>query len=150
LAEASRLIKGALGVEPQTFAYPCGHTFVGRGEETRSYVPLVEKRFVAGRAYNAEFLNNPGVCDLAQLGAAPMDGLASKDVITRIQEARDSGSWVIFAGHEMADKGYQVTRTATLEKVCEWLRDPASGVWTGTVAEVTGHIRSFRAGKSVG
>jgi len=144
LVEANRLVREALGVEPRTFAYPCGHTFVGRGESTRSYVPLVGKRFLAGRAYMSEFLNHPAVCDLAQLGGAPMDGFASMDVITRIQEAGESGSWVIFAGHEVADKGYQVTRSATVEKVCEWLRDPASGIWPGTVAEVAGHLASFR------
>jgi len=144
LVEANRLVKEALGIEPVTFAYPCGQTFVGRGEGTRSYVPLVGKKFLAGRAYMTEFLNNPEVCDLAQLSSAAMDGLASMDVITQIQKARDSGSWVIFTGHEVADKGFQVTRAATVEKICEWMRDPASGVWSGTVAEVAGHILSFR------
>jgi len=144
LAEASRLIRDALGVEPGTFAYPCGHTFVGRGDATRSYVPLVARRFLAGRAYMAEFLNNPEVCDLAQLGSAPLDGLPSMEVIPRIQEARESGSWAIFTGHDVADKGFQVTRSATVEKVCEWLRDPASGVWTGTVAEVAAYVSSSR------
>ena len=149
LAEANRRVLGALGVEPRTFAYPCGQTFVGRGEETRSYVPLVGKRFLAGRAYMTEFLNNPGVCDLAQLGSFPMDGLASMEVIPKIQEARESGSWVIFAGHEVADKGFQVTRSSTVEKVCEWLKDPASGVWTGTVAEVAEYINAGRSGPGI-
>lgn len=147
LAEANRLIREVLGVEPRTFAYPCGQTFVGRGEATRSYVPLVGKRFLAGRAYMSEFMNNPAVCDLAQLGGVPMDGCASMDLVERIQSARESGSWVVFAGHEVADKGYQVTRSATVEKVCEWLRDPASGVWTGTVAEVAGYVAKGRGGK---
>ena len=147
LAEANRIIRGAVGVEPRTFAYPCGQTYVGRGEDTRSYVPLIGRRFLAGRAYMSGYLNNPEVCDLAQLGGEPMDGLASKEVIPKIQAAMESGSWVIFAGHEVGDKGYQVTRSATVEKVCEWLCGPDAGVWTGTVAEVAEYIREFRAGK---
>jgi hypothetical protein len=145
LEEANRLIQDALGVKPRTFAYPCGQTFVGRGEGTRSYVPLIGKKFLAGRAYMSEYSNNPLVCDLAQLGGEPLDGLASMEVVPKIQAARETGAWVVFAGHEVADKGVQVTRAAAVEKVCEWMRDPASGVWTATVAEVAEYISGFRA-----
>ena len=145
MEEANRMIKEALGVEPRTFGYPCGQTYVGRGGETRSYVPLVAKRFLAGRAYMSEHLNDPVACDLAQLGGTPLDGLASKDAIERIQQACESGGWVIFAGHEIAEKGFQVTRPSTVEKLCEWLRGPATGVWTGTVAEIAEYLAGLRA-----
>src|SRR5437868_5403453 len=64
---ASAQIADLLGVRATTFAYPCGQTFVGRGENVRSYVPLVAKHFNAGRGFNAESATLPGVCDLAQL-----------------------------------------------------------------------------------
>src|SRR5690606_234668 len=41
LVEANERIAALLGTTPRTFAYPCGQTFVGRGRDTRSYVPVV-------------------------------------------------------------------------------------------------------------
>jgi peptidoglycan-N-acetylglucosamine deacetylase len=38
---ANQQIEALLGVVPQTFAYPCGQTYVGRGVNLRSYVPVV-------------------------------------------------------------------------------------------------------------
>src|SRR5690606_40293713 len=36
LAEANRQIENLLGIDVNTFAYPCGQTFVGRGMKTQS------------------------------------------------------------------------------------------------------------------
>jgi len=148
LLEANRLVKEALGVVPRTFGYPCGQTFVGRGAGVRSYVPLVAKHFLAGRAFLSEYLNDPAVCDPAQLGAAALDGLSSGDAITMVDEAKRTGAWVIFCGHDVGDKGFQVTKVPTLEKFCEWLRAPSSGAWVTTVAGGAGHLaRMHSAGK---
>jgi peptidoglycan/xylan/chitin deacetylase (PgdA/CDA1 family) len=38
---ANELIRRDLGISPTSFAYPCGQTFVGRGLDVRSYVPIV-------------------------------------------------------------------------------------------------------------
>jgi peptidoglycan-N-acetylglucosamine deacetylase len=46
---ASQVIQDLLGVQPKTFAYPCGQSFIGRASQRRSYVPLVTERFVASR-----------------------------------------------------------------------------------------------------
>ena len=51
LIETNRRIEEMLGVKPVTFAYPCGQTFVGRGRETRSYVPVVAELFLIGRTW---------------------------------------------------------------------------------------------------
>ncbi len=75
IAEADTWIAQTLGVEPRCFAYPCGHTGVGRGLETRSFVPLVAERFLAGRTFNDVAPNSPRHCDLAQLQAMNSDGL---------------------------------------------------------------------------
>ncbi len=40
LDSASRIIEKELGVEPTSYAYPCGQTFVGKAKETQSMVPL--------------------------------------------------------------------------------------------------------------
>jgi peptidoglycan/xylan/chitin deacetylase (PgdA/CDA1 family) len=49
LDSANRLIKERLGVHPVSFAYPCGQTFIGRGINVQSYVPLIAFLFESGR-----------------------------------------------------------------------------------------------------
>src|SRR5579862_2020896 len=67
LIAADNEIEDLLGITPTSFAYPCGHRFVGRGQELQSYVPLVARRFTAGRSWRDEVPNDPATCDLAQL-----------------------------------------------------------------------------------
>ena len=53
--DASAWIEDRFGSRPTSFAYPCGQTFVGRGTMTRSYVPLIAERFLAGRLFKSEY-----------------------------------------------------------------------------------------------
>ena len=48
LLEASSQIEAMTGVKPLSFAYPCGQTYVGRGQDTKSYVPLIAELFATG------------------------------------------------------------------------------------------------------
>jgi len=51
-----------------TFAYPCSGTFVGRGKNRQSYVPVVARHFLAGRTVGEYgFGNSPALVDLACL-----------------------------------------------------------------------------------
>jgi len=49
-----RGIERLLGVKSTTFAYPCGWKSVGRGAQTQSYVPVVARKFLAGRGRSPE------------------------------------------------------------------------------------------------
>lgn len=49
-------VERLLGVRPEVFAYPCGLSFVGKGEETQSYVPLIAEMFLSGRGWKDEAL----------------------------------------------------------------------------------------------
>jgi len=51
LMEANKNIESLLGVKSEVFAYPCGNTFVGRGRDTKSYVPVVAELFLLGRGW---------------------------------------------------------------------------------------------------
>ena len=44
LTKANEKIQELLGVMPSEFAYPCGQTFVGRGTNTKSYVPIISSQ----------------------------------------------------------------------------------------------------------
>jgi len=142
---ANAEIERLLVVKPRTFAYPCGQKFVGRGLDVRSYVPLVAERFLAGRGYLDESANDPAVCDLAQAMGTPFDDTDFEQMKNRVEQAAAEGRWVIFVGHEIGKRGYQVTDTAALEALCEYLKDPANGIWLGTVAEIAEYVRQQRA-----
>lgn len=143
IADTERL----LGVRPITFAYPCGQKFVGRGEETASYVPLVARRFLAGRGFRDEAANDPATCDLAQLFGLESDGLSFDQMKNAVLEARKDGGWLVFAGHDIGAAGPQTTQLAALEAFLKFARDPANGIWLETVASVARYVRDRRGGR---
>jgi peptidoglycan-N-acetylglucosamine deacetylase len=137
---ASLFASRELGLEPSSFAYPCGQSFVGRGEGVRSYVPVVARLFRTGRLYMGEDSNDPAFCDLAQLLAVNLDGLAFEDVRPLVDKAVAEGRWLILAGHEIGEGGFQTTRAATLAALCRHAKDPASALWVDTVEAVAAHV----------
>jgi peptidoglycan-N-acetylglucosamine deacetylase len=142
--KADAQIEQMLGVKPRTFAYPCGLKFVGRGVDVRSYVPLVAQHFIAGRGYLDESPNDPAICDLAQAMGTPFDDMDLEHMKAIVDEAAKQGRWVIFVGHEIGTRGYQVTDATALGALCDYLNDPANGIWLGTVADVAQYIRQQR------
>jgi peptidoglycan-N-acetylglucosamine deacetylase len=144
LAGANERLRAMLGVTPHTFAYPCGQTFVGRGTNTRSYVPLVAEMFLAGRGWLGEAPNDPTRVDLAQVLGREMDGKDFEAVRGLLEEARDAGGWLVLAGHDVGESGPQTTRVAMLEKLLPHLRDPANGYWVAPVGAVARYIDARR------
>ncbi|HEV2379260.1 MAG TPA: polysaccharide deacetylase family protein [Terriglobia bacterium] len=142
---ANAEIERLLGVKPRTFAYPCGLKFVGRGANVKSYVPLVAERFVAGRGYLDESANDPAFCDLAQAMGTPFDHMDFEQMKDLVDGAAKERRWVIFVGHEIGQRGHQVTDAAALAKLCDYLTNPASGVWVGTVQEIAEYVIRQRA-----
>jgi peptidoglycan/xylan/chitin deacetylase (PgdA/CDA1 family) len=141
---ANAEIQRLLGLKSKTFAYPCGQKFVGRGVDVRSYVPLVAERFLVGRGYLDESPNNPAFCDLAQVMGTPFDDLDFEQAKNVVDQAAKDGRWVIFVGHDIGKRGYQVTDAAALAALCDYLKDPANGIWLGTVGEIAEYIRLQR------
>ena len=141
LVGANQRLKEQLGVEPVTFAYPCGQTFVGRGGATRSYVPLVSELFLAGRGWLDETPSDPVFHDPAQVSGMSMDGMDFEEVRALVEGAREAGQWLVLAGHEMAESGRQTTRLAMLEELVPYLQDPSNGIWFETVATVAQYLR---------
>jgi len=101
LDSASRIIEEALGITPVSFGYPCGQTYIGRGLKTKSYVPLISAMFATGRTWLDEGPNDPGYCDLAQLTGMELDGKNFEQILSLIESSRETGSWLILAGHEI-------------------------------------------------
>jgi peptidoglycan-N-acetylglucosamine deacetylase len=144
IAKAGSEIEKLVGVRPVTFAYPCGSKYVGRGEQTQSYVPVIAKRFLAGRGFRDESANDPAFADLAQLLGIESDAMRFERMRELVQQAQVNNGWIVFAGHEIGKPGNQTTEIAELEKFITWAKDPASGVWLDTVEAIARHIQKQR------
>ncbi|MGQ9890176.1 MAG: polysaccharide deacetylase family protein [Aggregatilineales bacterium] len=140
LMEASRLIHQMLGVTPQSFAYPCGQKFVGRGQSAQSYVPLVAKNFLAGRGFKDEAVHDPLVGDLAQVMGIDADDQPFERLKVWIDRATQAGGWLVFVAHDVGDFAQQAMPADVLDAVCRYCAEPANGIWIDTVAAVAAHI----------
>ena len=145
MTDANKAIQELVGVTPRTFAYPCGETYVGRGRNLKSYIPLVAELFRAGRGWMNESANDPAFCDLAQLMGVPSDNLDFDKLKPTIEQARNEGLWLVLAGHDIGTAvERQTTRTAMLEALCRYATDPANGLWIDTVDAIAGYIEKQR------
>jgi beta-glucosidase len=145
LEEANRLIQAKLGILPQTFAYPCGQKFVGRGVSLKSTVPLAAYLFTASRGFMDEVANDPSYCDLAQLLGTPSDNRPFSEVRPLLDQALESGGWLVLAGHEIGEGNTpQTTQVSFLKELIEYSRDPSRQIWLDTVAAVAAHVATQR------
>ncbi len=145
LEEANQQIENMLGVKPQSFAYPCGQTYVGRGTETQSYVPLIAELFESGRGWLNEAPNDPLYVDFAQVQGIEMDGKDfTSEILPLLEAARESGTWIVLAGHEIGEAGFQTTHTNMLRELLAYVNDPANKIWLAPVGEVAHHVSQER------
>lgn len=144
LMEANEQIEKLLGVECLAFAYPCGQTFVGRGKETKSYIPEVADLFFTGRGWLDEGPNDPTFCDFAQLTGVESDGKDFEQILPLIEAAKKNNQWLVLAGHEMNDSGVQTTRLSMLRDLLEYANDPSNGIWIAPVGTVAKYVQEQR------
>jgi peptidoglycan-N-acetylglucosamine deacetylase len=142
--DAQQTIVKMLGTKPRDFAYPCGQTFVGRGRDVKTYVPLVAERFLSGRKWLNEDANDPAFCDLAQLLAFESDGKPFQALKALVDKAAAEGRWLILVGHEVGDGGYQTTLASSVEELCRYAENPASGIRIDTVGAIAEYLLKAR------
>ena len=147
IAGADGEIEEMTGVRPSTFAYPCGQTYVGRGEGLRSYVPLVARRFTAGRGFNGESANHPALCDLAHLLSTSADRLSWDELRLWLDSTVGQGDWLILTAHEVGpEPRHQVMTEDALDAVCRYAADPGNGVWVAPVSTIGAFLNHHRRG----
>ena len=145
IRHADQVIEKSAGVQTRTFAYPCGQSSIGRGVLLESYIPLIAKRYVAGRGYLSEHLNDAARCDLAHLASTRSDRCSLLELEGWISRALTEGSWLIFTGHDVnEDNGYHTTRERTLSQLLQDLAERREEVWVAPVAEVAAWIKEHR------
>ena len=144
LTQSNHEIAALLGVTPKSFAYTCGHTYVGRGRETRSYVPLIAELFTSGRGWLNEATNDPYFVDLAQVQGIEMDGKDfEKDIKPILEKTKEQGTWVVLAGHEIGSDNNQTTETTMLRTLFDYL-DKSGDIWLTTVGEAADYVQKAR------
>jgi len=149
LLGANQRIEQLLGLRPTTFAYPCGQTYVGRGEAVQSYVPLVARHFVVGRGAFSEAHNDPTACDLAQIYSPGFDRSSWEDVRPFVEKAVAEGGWLVLVGHNIIPQGdgptqHQTVPTEMLDSLCAYARRSDSGLWIDTVAAIGQYVAEQR------
>ena len=142
--KANTYLKDNLGVTPTSFAYPCGNTFVGRGIDTRSYVPLIAQQFQFGRTWNDETANNPNYTSFSQLTALRIDGQTFDEIKAILELLKGNNSWIILAGHDVGEKGQYTVDKEVLEQLFIYLKDPKNGYWLDTVNTIGNYIKQHR------
>ena len=128
----------------QASPIPVARTFVGRGAEVRSYVPLVAELFQTGRRWLDETTNAPEHFDPAQIMSMRMDGEGFGNIQRRIEYTKRSGNWLVLAGHEVREPDHERrggTSALMLRELLTYAADPANGVWVAPVAEVAIYIQ---------
>ena len=140
LAAQKRLNQIAPHQQHWTFAYPCYSTYVGRGVTRQSYVPVVAKHFLAGRAAGElGFANRPERMDLACLWATPAELLSGDEMIALVKRLTERGQWVILVFHDI-DGDLLNVPGRTYRKLLQFLSQERETIWTGTVSEIAAYL----------
>lgn len=145
LTAQERLLQIAPHQKQWTFAYPCYSTYVGRGKSRRSYVPIIAKHFLAGRAGGEYgFANQPAVIDLACVWSIPTERMSGFEMIGLVEELTYQRLWVILVFHEI-DGTRLTVGSYDFQMLLNYLRRRSDDIWTAPVVEVAQKIAKFRA-----
>jgi hypothetical protein len=145
LAAAQERLDQAFPHQAHTsFAYPCYETFVGKGENRASYVPLVARMFAAGRASGelwGELANDPLHCDLHALSSWCVERQTGACMIGLVEQAVALGRWGIFTFHGIQE-GHLPVGDTDLAELLDHLDRQRQRVWVAPVAEVAVYVAS--------
>ena len=120
-----------------SFCYPCYNTFVGRGRERRSYVPVVASHFFAARAgcEMSVAINSPYHADLHCLNSWKCEHRSADDLIGLVERTNDLGGWSIFTFHGIGE-GHLPVERYDFEKLCEYLDEARDHLWVAPLIDV--------------
>jgi ABC-type Mn2+/Zn2+ transport system ATPase subunit len=82
---------------------------------------------------------------MAQLTGMEMDGKDFEEILSLINQVKESGQWLVLAGHEIGTEGRQTTRTAMLEKLIQYALNPENGIWLAPAGTIAKYINEVNA-----
>ena len=145
LAAQERLEGVAPHQKQWTFAYPCYQTFVGRATERQSYVPVVARHFLSGRAGGEYGIGNlPDLVDLACTHGLATDRMSGFEMIGLVEALATVGQWVILVFHDI-DGPRLTVGGYDFNLLLEYLQRRSNEIWTAPVTEVAARIAEGRS-----
>jgi hypothetical protein len=138
--DASIAFLRSLGARPPyTFAYPCGSTWIGATGD--SYVPSVEKRFVAARG------TSPGLVDPVtetfQGTPAILADKRADGLLDLVEKTAERGGWLVIVFHGVGGDYLRLSAEAH-EALLAYLDEHRSTIWTDTFVAVASYIQTHR------
>jgi peptidoglycan/xylan/chitin deacetylase (PgdA/CDA1 family) len=124
---------------PYTFAYPCGSTWIGASQE--SYIPLVQKRFVAARGGGSRAID-PATETFENAPGIPADK-SGDELVGLVQEAEKQNHWLVLMFHGVGGD-YLTTSADAHEKLLGYLEAHADTIWTGTFGAIATYVQTHR------
>jgi peptidoglycan-N-acetylglucosamine deacetylase len=140
--EAERRLQELFPMERRSFCYPCYQSHVGEGLTRQSYVPIIAKHFVAGRAFG-EVPNPPATCDLHHVWSWPVRGNHGAELVGLAEQAATMGRWGILTFHGIS-QGHLPVADPDFRELCKHL-GRARHIWVAPAAEVAEAIWAWRA-----
>lgn len=145
MAAQERLVQIAPHQKQWTFCYPCYCTYVGRGELRTSYVPIIAKHFLAGRAVGEYgFANHPQVVDLSCVSGLATERMSGFEMIGLVEELTFKGLWVVLIFHEI-DGSRLTVGSHDFHMLLDYLKRRQDQIWTAPVVEVAKRIAAFQS-----
>jgi peptidoglycan/xylan/chitin deacetylase (PgdA/CDA1 family) len=141
--EAERRLRAAIPEHGErTFAYPCYQTYVGVGAGRQSYVPVIARHFVGGRALG-ETANDPVRCDLHCLWSHPVERQTGAAMVGLAERAAAEGRWTVLTFHGIHE-GHLSVSEGDLRELCAFLGRHRDRIWTAPLATVASRVRDWR------
>lgn len=145
LAAQERLVYIAPHQKEWTFCYPCYQTYVGRGASRQSYVPVIARHFLAGRAGGEYgFANHPATVDLSCVWGLPTDRMSGFEMIGLVEELTAKGRWVVLVFHDI-DGSRLTVGSHDFLMLLDYLHRRRNEIWTAPVVEVARKIADYQS-----
>jgi len=126
----------------RSFCYPCYLSYVGKGINRQSYVPVVAERFKVGRG-GGERPNHPQKIDLAYIWSFAVEGHSGQDMINYVENAVKDGLWGVICMHGVGGDHIAI-ETEAFRELCEYLNQNRHRIWTSTVINVANYVLDHR------
>jgi len=128
-----------------TYCYPCALSYVGRGANRQSYVPVVARHFLAARGYGGYgHANHPAKVDLGYVWALDMNLKTGFEMIGLVEELTARNRWVVLAFHEIEGRRLSVTGY-DFEMLLGHLQRRSDRIWIAPFVEVAQRIAAYQS-----
>jgi peptidoglycan/xylan/chitin deacetylase (PgdA/CDA1 family) len=147
LVEADKRFKAVYPeVTRWTFCYPCYNTFVGKGLNRRSYVPIVAKVFFAARAGGemSNSINSPYHADVHCLNSFKCEQRSATELIGLVEQTAHQGGWSILTFHGVGE-GHLLVARSDFEEVLAHLDAARDRIWTAPLVKIAEYLHDNEA-----